>query len=129
MPERQNVSLVSLGQTRNGLNTLFCCESKLSGGSLCTLFTNIHSVHNFVHYLYTIEAVHYWIYCWIRGKKQGILVQNEPAQLHNQDGRRPVAKSEDVRGTRPTIKSRSNKQTFVYCAKLMACPVHKMLVL
>ena len=39
------------------------------GGSLCTLFTNIHSVHNFVHYLYTIEAVHYWIYCWIRGKK------------------------------------------------------------
>ena len=41
----------------------------ITGGSLCTLFTNIHSVHNFVHYLYTIEAVHYWIYCWTRGEK------------------------------------------------------------
>ena len=44
-------------------------RSTVSGGSLCTLFTNIHSEHNFVHYLYTIEAVHYWIYCWIRGEK------------------------------------------------------------
>ena len=41
----------------------------ITGDLLCSLFTNIHSVHNFVHYLYTIEAVHYWIYCWIRGKK------------------------------------------------------------
>ena len=40
-----------------------------SGDSFCTLFTIFHSVQHFVHYLYTIEAVHYWIYCWIRGKK------------------------------------------------------------
>ena len=36
-----------------------CQVVTITGGSLCTLFTNIHSVHNFVHYLYTIEAVHY----------------------------------------------------------------------
>ena len=30
-----------------------------SGDSFCTLFTIFHSVQHFVHYLYTIEAVHY----------------------------------------------------------------------
>ena len=33
----------------------------LAGDLFCTLFTNFHSVQHFVHYLYTIEAVHYWI--------------------------------------------------------------------
>ena len=39
------------------------------------------------------------------GKKPRILVQNEPAQLHNQDGRRPAPNPEDVRGTRLAIKN------------------------
>ena len=39
-----------------------------SGDLLCTLFTILHSVQQFVHYLYTIEAVHYWTCCWIRNK-------------------------------------------------------------
>ena len=43
-----------------------------SGDLFCTLFTNFHSVQHFVHYLYTIEAVHYWTCCWIRKKIQGI---------------------------------------------------------
>ena len=29
------------------------------GDSFCTLFTIFHGVQHFVHYLYTIEAVHY----------------------------------------------------------------------
>ena len=33
---------------------------------LCTLFIIFHSVQHFVHYLYAIEAVHYWTCCWIR---------------------------------------------------------------
>ena len=41
----------------------------ISGDLLCTLFTILHSVQQFVHYLYTIEAVHYWTCCWIKGKK------------------------------------------------------------
>ena len=30
---------------------------------------HFHSVQHFVHYLYAIEAVHYWTCCWIKRKK------------------------------------------------------------
>ena len=51
------------------------------------------------------------------GKKPRILVQNEPAQLHNQDGRRPAPNPEDVRGTRLAIKSRLNKKKLLFIAQ------------
>ena len=48
------------------------CNLGNAGDLFCTLFTIFHSVQHFVHYLYTIEAVHYWTCCWIRKKIQGI---------------------------------------------------------
>ena len=51
------------------------------------------------------------------GKKPRILVQNEPAQLHNQDGRRPAPNPEDVRGTRLAIKSKLNKKKLLFIAQ------------